>query len=121
MNGTGNNGETVVLVPPGTFHMNDNWLNPDGKANGSPAYFTANGFGLEVTSGPDNGLIYTTFFDPGTGQYMGGCPGCGAPFTISDLDITPEIDPSSAMSALTLLSGTLVVIRGRRKKVTTIT
>ena len=29
----------------------------------------------------------------------------------------PEIDPSSAMSALALLSGTLLVVRGRRKKV----
>jgi hypothetical protein len=28
----------------------------------------------------------------------------------------PEIDPSSAMSALALLAGAVVVIRGRRKK-----
>jgi hypothetical protein len=30
----------------------------------------------------------------------------------------PEIDPASGMSALTLLSGALLVVRGRRKKIT---
>jgi hypothetical protein len=30
--------------------------------------------------------------------------------------VAPEFDPASAMAALTLLSGGLAVVRGRRKK-----
>jgi hypothetical protein len=39
-----------------------------------------------------------------------------AGFAFADGVQTPEIDPNAGVSALTLLSGALLVIRGRRKR-----
>jgi len=47
---------------------------------------------------------------PTWGGPIGGTPGGGS-------HTVPEMDPASGMGALTLLSGALLVIRGRRKKV----
>jgi hypothetical protein len=38
-----------------------------------------------------------------------------AAFAVAPIN-TPEIDPSSAMSGLTLLAGCLVVLRGRKSR-----
>jgi len=39
-----------------------------------------------------------------------------ANFAVGAVTVTPEISAGSAASAVTLLSGALLVIRGRRKK-----
>lgn len=38
-----------------------------------------------------------------------------ASFAVAGVHLAPEIDPGSAVSAVALLSGALLVIRGRRK------
>lgn len=42
--------------------------------------------------------------------------GCAAPPSLTTSAVAPEIDPASALSGLTLLLGTLAILRGRRSR-----
>jgi hypothetical protein len=65
-------------------------------------------FGLAVVMGAMSGTAMAGDRDHGFGDFDHRDKG----FTMS----APEIDPASAMSALTMLAGGLVVVRGRRSK-----
>jgi hypothetical protein len=65
----------------------------------------------------------TTGFSTGSGEHYGNAPDDYVSFQ-DELDLTPtasppEIDPSSAASGLALLVGVLLVMRGRKRSLST--
>jgi hypothetical protein len=99
MNGSGSFGtESWISLNPssGSVAFLSNGLPNISDISGSEGMFET------YTNGPVSDIFHNGNF--------------GVQYEITSLTLAPEIDPTSAASGLTLLLGTLVVLRGRRTK-----
>jgi hypothetical protein len=110
--GTSFDGQAITgLAPTNTIGSNDNLLYPTTPFLDTTgvAYFTASGTVFIRFNGLTPGSVITGSTYDTTGTHL---------VTVGSLTpITPEIDPASGTSALALLAGVTLVIRGHREKV----